>query len=56
VTTITNVITANHFIIDALLGAITAGVSAYAASWLGRARPAAWRFAAVSRASATAGG
>jgi len=41
------VVTANHFIVDALLGAITAGVSAYAASWLARARPAAWRFSAV---------
>jgi hypothetical protein len=38
------VVTANHFIVDALFGAITAGVSAYAASWLARARPAAWRF------------
>ncbi len=38
------VVTANHFIIDAVLGALTAGVSAYAASWLARARPHAWRF------------
>ena len=38
------VVTANHFIFDALLGALTAGVSAYGASWLARARPAAWRF------------
>jgi PAP2 superfamily len=36
--------TANHFILDAVLGALTAGVSAYGASWLARARPAAWRF------------
>jgi hypothetical protein len=41
------VVTANHFIIDALFGAMTAGLSAYAAKWLGRARPAAWRFARV---------
>jgi hypothetical protein len=41
------VVTANHFIVDALFGAITAGVSAYAASWLARARPAAWRFSTV---------
>jgi hypothetical protein len=39
------VATANHFIFDALLGAATAGVSAYGAAWLARARPAVWRFA-----------
>ncbi|HXB63508.1 MAG TPA: phosphatase PAP2 family protein [Solirubrobacteraceae bacterium] len=39
------IVTANHFIIDALLGALTAGVSAYGALWLARARPGAWRFA-----------
>jgi hypothetical protein len=38
------VATANHFIFDALLGALTAGVSAYGARWLARARPAVWRF------------
>jgi hypothetical protein len=38
------VATANHFLIDAVLGAVTAGVSAYAASWLARARPTVWRF------------
>ena len=38
------IVTANHFIFDALLGAVTAGVSAYGASWLARARPHAWRF------------
>lgn len=38
------VATANHFFIDAVLGALTAAASAYAASWLARARPAAWRF------------
>jgi hypothetical protein len=36
--------TANHFIFDAILGALTAGLAAYGASWLARARPAAWRF------------
>jgi hypothetical protein len=41
------VATANHFIVDAMLGALTAAVSAYGARWLARARPAAWRFAAV---------
>src|SRR3984957_14896762 len=42
------VVTANHFILDALLGALTACASAYVASWLARARPAAWRFSTVS--------
>ncbi|HEY2398484.1 MAG TPA: phosphatase PAP2 family protein [Solirubrobacteraceae bacterium] len=41
------VVTANHFILDALLGALTAGASAYGAMWLARARPRAWRFTAV---------
>ncbi len=44
------VVTANHFIVDALLGALTAGVSAYGASWLARARPQAWRFSTVADA------
>jgi hypothetical protein len=38
------VATANHFIFDALLGALTAVASAYGARWLARTRPAAWRF------------
>jgi hypothetical protein len=46
------VATANHFILDALLGALTAGVSALGAGRLGRMRPAAWRF---SHAHAGAG-
>jgi hypothetical protein len=41
------VVTANHFIVDALLGALTAGASAYGAMWLARARPAVWRFGAT---------
>ena len=41
------VVTANHFIVDALLGALTAGASAYGARWLARARPGVWRFAGV---------
>jgi membrane-associated phospholipid phosphatase len=45
------VVTANHFIVDALLGALTAGVSAYGASWLARARPAVWRFSTVGAAT-----
>jgi PAP2 superfamily len=47
------VVTANHFIVDALLGALTAGVSAYGASWLARARPGVWGF---STARLTASG
>ena len=36
------VVTANHFWIDGAFGALVAGVSAYGAYALGRARPAAW--------------
>jgi PAP2 superfamily len=50
------VVTANHFIVDAMLGAVTAGLSAYGASWLARARPAAWRFSTVSPPRLTASG
>jgi membrane-associated phospholipid phosphatase len=50
------VVTANHFILDALLGALTAGTSAYGASWLARARPAVWRFSTVSPARLPASG
>ncbi len=50
------VVTANHFIIDAFLGALTAGVSAYAASWMGRSRPHAWRFSTVPSARLSASG
>jgi PAP2 superfamily len=46
------VATANHFVLDALLGAFTAGVSAVGARRLARMRPAAWRF---SPAAAGAG-
>jgi hypothetical protein len=38
------VATGNHFLADAMLGAVTAGLSAWAASWLARARPTAWAF------------
>jgi hypothetical protein len=48
--------TANHFIIDALLGALTAGASAYAATWMARARPQAWRFSPVSTPQLSASG
>jgi membrane-associated phospholipid phosphatase len=50
------VVTANHFIVDALLGALTAGASAYGASWLARARPAVWGFSSVASARVRASG
>ena len=40
------VATGNHFVMDAILGAATAGVSALTARELARARPTVWRFAA----------
>ncbi len=40
--------TANHFIFDAILGALTAGLAAYGASWMARARPTAWRFSGAA--------
>jgi membrane-associated phospholipid phosphatase len=49
------VVTANHFIFDALLGALTAGASAYGASWLARARPGVWRFSDVPGTRLTTG-
>jgi hypothetical protein len=49
------VVTANHFIFDALLGALTAGASAYGARRLARARPV-WRFSAVAPAQLTTSG
>src|SRR5205823_186656 len=52
------VVTANHFIVDALLGALTAGAAAFGAMWLARMRPDAWRFssARVVRVSASGSG
>ncbi len=42
------VVTGNHFWVDALLGAILAGVSGYVADrLLARARPRVWGFAEV---------
>ncbi len=38
------VVTGNHFLADAFLGALTAAIAAYTAVWLARARPAVWRF------------
>jgi hypothetical protein len=40
------VITANHFLADALMGALAAGVSAYGAMRLARLRPQVWGFGA----------
>ncbi len=48
------VATANHFIFDALLGALTAGISAYGALWLARARPQVWNFSAAPTAFSAA--
>jgi hypothetical protein len=50
------IVTANHFLADAFLGALTAGASAYGASWLARARPAVWRFSTASPAGLSASG
>jgi hypothetical protein len=44
VVTFVIVATANHFFIDAFLGAGTAALGAWAAAWMARARPAAWAF------------
>jgi membrane-associated phospholipid phosphatase len=41
------VATGNHFISDAILGAVTAGLAACAATWLARARPRVWAFTPV---------
>ena len=50
------IVTANHFLFDAVLGVLTAGASAYGASWLARARPAAWQFYRVPTPGLTASG
>jgi hypothetical protein len=44
VITFVTVATANHFLADAILGALTAAFSAYVAGRLGRLRPHAWNF------------
>jgi len=44
------VVTANHFVLDALLGALTAAAAAGGARWLAWARPGAWRFSRVPAA------
>ena len=50
------VATANHFIADALLGALTAALAAYGASRLAQARPGVWRFSTMSAAHLRASG
>jgi hypothetical protein len=45
------VATANHFLADAFLGALTAGMAAWAAAWLARARPAVWTFTSGAQAA-----
>ncbi|HLM84901.1 MAG TPA: phosphatase PAP2 family protein [Solirubrobacteraceae bacterium] len=50
------IVTANHFVVDAFLGALTAGASAYGAGWLARARPGVWRFSYVAPARLSASG
>jgi len=49
------VATANHFIFDALLGALTAGLSVYGARWLARARPGVWQFSPAPVGAGEAG-
>jgi hypothetical protein len=46
------VVTANHFIADAVLGAVAAGLGAFAARAMARARPNAWSFAPARRGEA----
>ena len=49
------VVTANHFILDAVLGALTAGLSALVARRLAALRPEAWRFGPTAATPAGAG-
>ncbi len=53
VITFVTVATANHFLADAILGALTAALSAYVASRLGRLRPHAWNFGTAPAVSLT---
>src|SRR5215217_7579078 len=47
------VATANHFIADAVLGALTAGAAGWVAAWMARARPSVWAFS-PAKATSTA--
>ncbi|MGI8803561.1 MAG: phosphatase PAP2 family protein [Solirubrobacteraceae bacterium] len=53
VITFVTVATANHFLADALLGAVAAGFSAFVAARLGRLRPQAWNFGRPEAVGAT---
>jgi hypothetical protein len=46
------VATANHFFIDAILGAMTAALGAWVAAFMGRVRPTAWTFRPPAKATA----
>jgi hypothetical protein len=46
------VATANHFFVDAFLGAVTAALAASAAAWLGHTRPSSWTFEEPMKAAA----
>ena len=52
VVTFVIITTANHFVIDAILGAMTAAFGAWTAAFLARARPAAWAFQPAAKATA----
>jgi len=54
VITFVTVVTANHFLADAFLGALTAGLGALAATWLARTRPEVWGFGPGAAAEAGA--
>jgi hypothetical protein len=49
--TFVTVITGNHFLLDAVLGLLTAGISAIVARRLARIRPQVWAFAGSPRAT-----
>ena len=48
------VVTANHFIADAVLGALAAGIGALAARAMARARPEVWKFMPARASHSTA--
>lgn len=56
VVTFVIIATANHFLLDSMLGALTAAASAYGARWLARARPTVWRFSPVEAGAVEASG
>jgi hypothetical protein len=48
------VVTANHFIADAVLGAVAAGIGAIVATLMARLRPDVWRFQPAARTDVVA--